>query len=448
VPFIPHTDSERAEMLRAVGAASLDDLFAPIPAELRLPGDLALPPALAEEELLRHGAELAAANCSAERTVLFVGAGAYDHVIPAAADELAGRPEFYTAYTPYQPEISQGGLQAIYEYQSMIASLAGLEVANASLYEGATALYEAALLAVRHTGRRRLLVDGAANPRYRQVLRSYARNLEVEIVESPHRAGASDLDALAAGVDGTAAAAVVQSPNFFGRVADAGALAERLHAAKALLVMVANPLALAVLRPPGEMGADLACGEAQPLGLALSGGGPYLGFIAARGELVRKLPGRLVGATADARGRRGFVLTLQAREQHIRREKATSNICSNQAHCALRAAIFLALLGREGLGEMAGQCLARAAYAKKVLGAVPGCTLPFEGPGFHEFVLRLPRPAEEVFARLLRRGIAAGLPLGRHWPELADCLLVCVTEKRTRAEIDRLAAELARALEG
>jgi glycine dehydrogenase subunit 1 len=329
----------------------------------------------------------------------------------------------------------------------MIASLAGLDVANASLYEGATALYEAALLAARHTGRKKVLVDGAANPRYRQVLRSYARNLDMELVESPPRAGASDLEALAAAVDGTAAAAVVQSPNFFGRVADATALAEKLHAAKALLIMVANPLALAALKPPGEMGADLACGEAQPLGLPLSGGGPYLGFIAARMELVRRLPGRLVGATVDAQNRRGFVLTLQAREQHIRREKATSNICSNQALCALRAAIFLSLLGPEGLREMAGGCLARTAYAKKVLSALPGCALPFEGPGFHEFVLRLPRPADAVFAKCLKRGVAAGLPLGRHWPELSDCLLVCVTEKRTRAEIDRLGAELARALE-
>jgi glycine dehydrogenase subunit 1 len=448
MPFIPHTDAERAEMLRAVGAAGPGELFAHIPEALRLKGPLDLPPALAEEELVRHGAELAARNVPPEAAVLFVGAGAYDHVIPAAVDELAHRPEFYTAYTPYQPEISQGGLQAIYEYQTMIASLAGLDVANASLYEGATALYEAVLLASHHTGRARVLVDGALNPRYGRALRSYAANLGIEVVAVPHRNGASDLEGLAARVEGTVAAAVVQSPNFFGRAADTAALAAKLHESKALLVVVANPLALAVLKPPGAMGADVACGEAQPFGLPLSAGGPYLGFIAARNELVRKLPGRLSGATVDAQGRRGFVLTLQAREQHIRREKANSNICSNQALCALRAAIFLSLLGRRGLREMAEQCLAKAAYAKAVLAAVPGCSLPFEGPGFHEFVLKLPRPAEEIFARLLKRRIAAGLPLGRHWPELADCLLVCVTEKRTRAEIDRLAAELRSALEG
>jgi len=321
-------------------------------------------------------------------------------------------------------------------------------VANASLYEGATAVYEAALLAVRHTGRKRLLLDGAMNPRWRMALTAYARNLGLEIIEIPHRAGASDLDGLAARADQSVAAAIVQSPNFFGRVADVSALAGRLHAVKSLLIVAANPLALAVMKPPGEMSADVACGEGQPLGQPLYGGGPYLGYIAARGELVRKLPGRLVGATVDGQGRRGFVLTLQAREQHIRREKANSNICSNQALCALRAAIFLSLLGPGGLREMAGQCLARAAYAKKVLGALPGCALPFEGPGFHEFVLRLPVPAEGVFAKVLRGGLAPGLPLGRHFPELADCLLVCVTEKRTRAEIDRLALELGRALAG
>ncbi len=447
MPFIPHTSDERAEMLRAVGASDLGQLFAHIPDELKLAGQLSLPPALSEEEVARHGAELAARNCDPERTLIFIGAGAYDHCIPAVVDELSRRPEFYTAYTPYQPEISQGGLQAIYEYQTMIASLCGLDVANASLYEGATALCESVLLAVRHTGRSRVLVDGAINPRYRLVLQSYATSLGIELIEVPHAAGASNLDGLAAGLDGTAGAVAVQSPNFFGRVADTTALAGRAHDSKALLIAVANPLALAVLKPPGELGADVACGEAQPFGLPLSGGGPYLGFIAARDQLVRKLPGRLAGATVDGEGRRGFVLTLQAREQHIRREKANSNICSNQALCALRAAIFLSLVGREGLREIAEQCLAKAAYAKQVLSSVPGCAVHLDGPGFHEFVLKVPQPAEDVFARLLNRGVAAGLPLGRHWPELADCLLVCVTEKRTRAQIDRLAAELARALE-
>jgi glycine dehydrogenase subunit 1 len=448
LPFIPHTEAERREMLASVGAGSLEELFAHIPADLKLGRDLDLPPALTEAELARQAAGLAAANCDPDATVLFVGAGAYDHLVPAAVAELAHRPEFYTAYTPYQPEVSQGLLQSIFEYQTMIASLCALEVANASLYEGATAVYEAALLAVRATRRERILVDGALNPRYRALLGAYASNVGMRLVEVPHASGASDLAGLAAGIDESTAAAVVASPNFFGRVADTSELAGRLHAAGALLVACTNPLALAVVKPPGEMGADVACGDAQPLGLDLGAGGPHLGFIAAAGKLARKLPGRLVGQTVDGRGRRGFVLTLQAREQHIRREKATSNICSNQALCALRAAVHLALLGRQGLREVALQCLAKARYAAERLGGLPGCSLPFAGPNFHEFVLRLPTGAEEVFAKLLKRGIAPGLPLGRHFPELADCLLVCVTERRTRGEIDRLAAELGRATGG
>jgi glycine dehydrogenase subunit 1 len=435
-------------MLAAAGAADLAGLFAHIPAELRLARDLVLPPALSEAELLEAAAAAAAANCDPGRTVLFVGAGAYDHLSPSAVAELAHRPEFYTAYTPYQPEASHGVLQSIFEYQTMIASLCGLGVANASLYEGGTAVYEAALVAARATRRTKFLVDGAMNPRYAKLLGAYAGNVGLEIATVPHANGASDLGALAARVDDSTAAAVVQSPNFFGRVADLSALAAALHGKKALLVVVTNPVALAVLKPPGEMGADLACGEAQSLGLALGAGGPYLGFLAATEALERRLPGRLVGQTVDGQGRRGFVLTLQAREQHIRREKATSNICSNQALCALQAAIHLALLGRAGLREVAEQCLARTAYAKAKLSALPGCSLPFDGPGFHEFVLKLPRPAEEVFARLLKRGIVPGLPLGRHFPELGDSLLVCVTERRSRGQIDRLTDGLGRALEG
>ncbi len=433
-------------MLRAVGAETPSDLFAHLPEELRLKSELRLPPALSEAELARRAAELAGTNCDPEKLTVFVGAGAYDHHCPAAVAELAHRPEFYTAYTPYQPEVSQGLLQSIFEYQTMIASLCALDVANASLYEGATAVYEAALLAVRATRRERVLVDGALNPRYRALLRAYASNLDLAVEEVPHSAGRSDLEGLAAKVDERTAAAVVASPNFFGRVCDTSELAAKLHAGKALLIVCTNPMALAVLRPPGEMGADVACGDAQPLGLALGGGGPHLGFIAATDKLARKLPGRLVGQTVDGRGRRGFVLTLQAREQHIRREKATSNICSNQALCALQAGIFLAAVGREGLRDFAAQCLAKTAYARGKLAALPGCSLPFDGPGFHEFVLRLPVGAEGVFKKLLRRGIAPGLPLGRFFPDLADCLLVCVTEKRTRGEIELLAAELGRAV--
>jgi len=435
-------------MLAVVGAASLDELFAHLPPEVRLDRELDLPPALAEAEVMRAAGELSARNCSPRETVLFVGGGAYDHLVPAAVAELVHRPEFYTAYTPYQPEVSQGLLQSIFEYQTMIASLCGLAVANASLYEGATAAYEAALLAVRSTRRSKILVDGALNPRYRKLLRAYASNVDVEILEVDHKGGASDLEGLAAMVDRTVAGALVQNPNFFGLVSDTTELAARLHENKALLIACANPVALGVLKPPGEMGADIACGEAQSLGLALNGGGPYLGFIAATEKLQRKLPGRLIGETRDSEGRRGFVLTLQAREQHIRREKATSNICSNQALCALQAGVHLALLGREGLKDVAMQCLAKATYAREKLAALPGCSLPFAGKSFHEFVLELPGSAEEVYAALLAGGIAPGLPLSRHFDGMDNRLLVCVTEKRTRGEIDRLVTGLGAALEG
>ncbi len=434
-------------MLAVVGAGSLDELFAHIPPELRLNRKLDLPTALTEAEVVRVAGGLLAGNCDPRKTVLFVGGGAYDHLTPAAVAELVGRPEFYTAYTPYQPEVSQGLLQSIFEYQTMIASLCGLAVANASLYEGATAAYESALLAVRATRRSRILVDGALNPRYRKLLAAYASNMDMEVVEVAHKSGASDLEALAAQVDKTVAAALVQSPNFFGLVSDTTELAAKLHDDKALLIACTNPVALGVLKPPGEMGADIACGEAQSLGLALNGGGPYLGFIAATEKLQRKLPGRLIGETSDGEGRRGFVLTLQAREQHIRREKATSNICSNQALCALQAGVHLALLGREGLKEVAMQCLAKTAYAREKLAALPGCSLPLAGNTFHEFVLELPRKAEEVYSALLARGIAPGLPLSRHFDDMDTRLLVCVTEKRTREEIDRLVAELGVVLE-
>jgi glycine cleavage system P protein (glycine dehydrogenase) subunit 1 len=448
LPFIPHTDNQRREMLAVVGARSLDELFAHIPDDLRLKRELDLPPALSEAELERHAAALSAKNSDPASTLCFIGAGAYDHLTPAAVAPLVGRPEFYTAYTPYQPEVSQGILQSIFEYQTMIARLCGLDVANASLYEGATATYEAALLAVRATRRTRIVVDGALNPRYLALLRAYASNMDMQIEEVAPLKGASDLEGLAARADKTLAGVIVQNPNFFGLISDTSSLASKLHESRSLLISVGNPVAMALLKPPGQQGADIVCGEAQCLGLPLNGGGPYLGFIAATTKLARKLPGRLVGQTTDGQGRRGYVLTLQAREQHIRREKATSNICSNQALCALQAAIHVALLGNQGLKEVAGQCLAKTAYAREKLSALPGCNLPFEGPCFHEFVLELPGNAEEVYSALLQKGIAAGLPLSRHFPEMTKHLLVCVTEKRTRAEIDLLVSSLAAELEG
>jgi len=449
VPFLPHTEADRRSMLEVTGTDSIGDLFAHVPAEVRLARALELPPALGEAALARHLDGLAAGNARGAAVVPFVGAGAYDHYVPPVVAELAGRAEFYTAYTPYQPEASQGLLQAIYEYQTMIASLAGLDAANASLYDGATALAESAMLCVRHTRRTRVIADAGLHPVWREVLATYATAAGIEIATVPHAAGAPDVEALAAAIDDATACVVTALPNFFGAVADLEALAGAAHAKRALLAVAANPLALALVRPPGAMGADVAFGEGQPLGLPLAYGGPYLGFLAVRSSLVRRLPGRLAGATVDADGRRAFVLTLQAREQHIRREKATSNICSNQALCALAAGVYLSLAGPEGLREVASHALAKTEYAKRRL-AEAGLALRFPDLAtFNEFAVELGRDAEEIFARVLKKdGIAPGLPLGRFFPELETALLVAVTEKRTREEIDRLAAALARECRG
>lgn len=430
-------------LLDALGMARLDDLFADIPAALQTES-FDLPPAASELELARHMAALAEANAGAP--VNFCGGGVYDHFIPAAVDALAGRAEFYTAYTPYQPEVSQGTLQAIYEYQTAIVRLTGLEAANASLYDGGTALFEAVMMAFRATRRRRALIDAGVNPLYRALLRTYAASLDIELVDVPLRDGRADRDAFRARLTPETGAVVLQNPNFFGCLDDLSDLVEAAHAQGALGILSVYPLALGLLRTPGSMGADIATGEGQSLGLPLSFGGPYLGFMAARKGLVHKMPGRLVGATRDAAGRRGFVLTLQAREQHIRREKATSNICTAEALCALRAVIYLSLLGKAGLVEAAEQCAALAAYGWRALTAVPGVAPAFRAPFFNEFAITLPVSAETVAGRLLDRGIAAGIPLGRFEPGLDRVLLVAFTERRTREEIDALAGALAAAL--
>lgn len=428
-------------MLSALGLTKPEDLFRDIPAGVRLSRPLRLAPGLTEMEVLGHLQGLAGANDGARHTC-FLGGGAYDHYVPAAVPSLASRGEFATSYTPYQPEVSQGTLQAIYEFQSMVCALYGLDVANASVYDGATALGEAALLAARATGRRRLLVSRAMHPAHRQVLATYANGSGLLVDEIPVAGGHTDLLALKERLGADVAAVLLQEPNYFGLlepVEGAGALA---HEAGALYVVSADPLSLGLLNPPGSYGADVAVGEGQPLGVGLHFGGPYVGLLAVREALMRQVPGRIVGATVDDRGRRGFVLTLQAREQHIRRERATSNICTNQALVALRTTIYLSLLGREGLRQVATLCLEKAAYAARRLAAVPGYSLAFEGPFFREFVLRCPRPAEEVAAALAEEGFLVGPGLGRHHPELSDCLLVAVTEQRSRQEIDRLAAWL------
>jgi len=376
----------------------------------------------------------------------FCGGGFYDHFIPAAVDALASRGEFYTAYTPYQPECSQGTLQAIYEYQTAMVRLTGLDAANASLYDGGTALFEGMMLALRQTGRAAVLVDEGVNPIYRTMLRSYTRNLSIAYREVPLADGLADRAAFRGLLNDRVAAVVAQTPNFFGCLDDLSDLAELAHAAGALLVTSTYPVSLGICKTPGEMGADVATGEGQGLGLPLSFGGPYLGFMAVRKALVRKMPGRIVGAARDAQGRRGYVLTLQAREQHIRREKATSNICTNEALCALRAIIFLSLLGRDGFVELAEKCAATAAYAHRRLREIPGVRLRYAQPFFNEFALELPCDASDVVSRLVDRGLAAGFPVSRYYQGMERVLLLAFTEKRTVEEMDILAARLAAAV--
>jgi glycine dehydrogenase subunit 1 len=441
--YVQNTAAQQAAMLAAIGVPDIDALFDDIPSPLRC-GPLGLPPARSEHEVHEEMRRLARRN--AGDLVCFLGGGFYDHAIPAAAEALAARGEFNTAYTPYQPEASQGTLQAIFEYQSAICRLTRMEVANASLYDGGTAMVEAALMALRITGRRRLLLDGGVNPLYRRMLTCHLAGQAIAIDEMPPDRGRTDRPRLLAAIGPDTAAVILQNPSFLGTADDFSDIAAAAHAAGSLAIVSVYPLSLGLLKPPGEMGADIVTGEGQSLGLPLSCGGPFLGLMATRHAHVRRMPGRLAGMTADRRGRRGFVLTLQAREQHIRREKATSNICSNQALCALRALIYLALLGKDGIAGVARLCARKAEYARQRLGAVPGVSLRHDVPFFNEFTLQLPADAAVVVARLLEHGFAAGFPLGRCYPGMDDCLLVAVTEKRTREEIDRFAGLLARVL--
>ena len=440
MPFISNTDADRREMLKTIGVESVDDLFADIPEPLRCDG-LDLPAGLTEQEVRYKLAELADQNRTG--LVSFLGGGLYDHFIPAALESLVYRSEFYTAYTPYQPEMSQGTLQAVYEYQTAIARLTGMEAANASLYDGGTAIYEAILMAMRITKREKVLIDDSVNPIYRKMVRSYTRNLGIELIELPSLEGLPDRKAIAEHLDEKTAAVIVQTPNVFGCIDDVTDIAAMAHEHKALLVASTYPIALGLLKPPGQMDADIVVGEGQSLGMPVSFGGPYLGFMATRKKYMRKMPGRIAGQTVDADGNRGFVLTLQAREQHIRREKATSNICTNEGLCALTALAYMCLLGKQGLRELAEVCAEKASYAQQRLLDIPGVSLLMpKRYYFNEFVIKLPTTADRVIRELMNRNIAAGFPLGRYWPEMNNCLLVAVTEKRTKADIDYLAHAL------
>ncbi|MGE5577949.1 MAG: aminomethyl-transferring glycine dehydrogenase subunit GcvPA [Syntrophothermus sp.] len=436
--YIPNTEKDRAEMLKEIGAKDVADLFVDIPEAVRFKGDLKIPGAMSELELAGHMGDLAAKNATTDRYSSFLGAGAYDHFIPAVVGHVLSRSEFYTAYTPYQAEISQGTLQAIYEYQSLICELTGMDVANASMYDGATALAEAALMSVNATGRKEIVVSQAVHPEYREVLKTYVSNLGLTVREVPYKEGVTDLDVLKKTVSGDTACVIIQNPNFFGAVEDGGALGEIAKAVKANYVVCANPISLGLLVPPGEYGADIVVGEGQALGNPISFGGPFLGFLACRETLVRRMPGRIVGATVDRDGLRGFVLTLQTREQHIRREKATSNICSNEALNALAATVYLSMLGKAGIRKVAELNLQKAHYAQKQITALPGFSPGFKAPFFNEFVVETEVDPEELNKRLLDYQIIGGLPLGRFYSERKKSLLFCVTEVRSRQEIDHL----------
>jgi len=441
------TPADREEMLAAIGAESIDDLFAQVPEELRLDRPLALPEGMSEAEVYERLAALAARNADAEEQVCFLGAGMYDHYVPAIVDAIVQRSEFLTPYTPYQPEISQGGLQAMFEFQTAISELTALPVSTAGLYEGPSSVASAGYLAIGATkGRRRFVVSRGVHPHSRETLATYSAGFGAEIEEVGLEDGLTDAAALAEAVDEETAAVFLQSPNFLGAIEEVEALGAAAREHGALLVVAVDPMTLGVLKPPGEQGADIALGEGQPLGNRLDFGGPSFGFFCASEALIRRMPGRIAGETDDVDGRRGFVLALQTREQHIRREKATHNICTAQALNALAATIHLAWLGRQGYRELGELLLRRTAYARRRLTAVEGVEPLHEAPVAREFALRLDAPVDAVLERCAGRGIAAGYPLGREYPEYEDGLLVAITERRTREQIDALAEALGAAI--
>ena len=445
--YVLNTPADRQAMLQAVGAAAPEELFQSIPEHLRLRRLLEVPAALTEMELEQHLTALAARNAGADRAVCFLGGGSYDHFIPAVVDAVAGRGEYYTAYTPYQAEASQGSLQAFFEYQTLICQLTGLDVANASLYEGGSAVAESVLMALSiNPERANVLVAETLHPEYRQALATYTANLPVHIRTLPAPAGYLDPDDLHKAVDDQTLCVIVQHPNFFGHLEEVDAIGRLCQERGALFVASFDPISVGLLKRPGQYGADIAVAEGQCLGNPMVYGGPYLGIMACRERFVRKIPGRLVGQTLDRNGKRCWVLTLQTREQHIRREKATSNICTNQGLFALRAAVYLAALGPQGLRETAGLCLQKAHYLANRLAEIPGVGLKFKRPFFKEFTVRVPGPDAGLLSRLLKAGYHAGLPLGRWYPAMADCMSIAVTEKRTRAEIDGLVAALQEAV--
>ncbi|MDQ7797833.1 MAG: aminomethyl-transferring glycine dehydrogenase subunit GcvPA [Candidatus Edwardsbacteria bacterium] len=438
MPYIANTPENIQDMLARIGVKDFNELIADIPRDILLKSKLDLPAPLSEMEAVREITGISKINRPAGEMISFLGGGAYDHYIPAAVDHILSRPEFYTAYTPYQAEVSQGTLQVIWEFQSLIAALTGMDVANASMYDGATALTEAGLMACSHTKRKKLIISSTVHPDYREVLKTYCRGLNIEIAEIPWKDGVTSLEELERTIDDKTAAVLIQHPNFLGALEPVEEISDIAHKKGALLVVSADPISLGILKAPGSYGADIVTGEGQPLGIPMGLGGPYLGLLAAKNSLLRLMPGRIVGLTNDSQGREGLVLTMQAREQHIRREKASSNICSNQALCALAATVYLSLMGRDGIKQAAELCLQKSHYLAEQLGPA------FKAPFFKEFVYKTNRPAPQVLAELRQKGILAGLDLGRFFKQLEGHLLISVTEKRTKDELDLLIRELSK----
>ncbi|MFB3160514.1 aminomethyl-transferring glycine dehydrogenase subunit GcvPA [Neobacillus sp. 179-J 1A1 HS] len=439
--YLPMTEADKKAMLETIGVNSVDELFSDIPEKVRFKGEYNIKAAKSETSLMKELFQMASRNADLKTNVSFLGAGVYDHYMPVIVDHVISRSEFYTAYTPYQPEISQGELQAIFEFQTMICELTGMDVANSSMYDGGTALAEAAMLSAGHTKRKKILVSSSVHPESKEVLKTYAKGQYIEVIEVPVNNGITDIEALKGLANEEIAAVIVQYPNFFGRIEPLKELEEIVHANKSLFVVSSNPLSLGVLTPPGKFGADIVIGDAQPFGIPTAFGGPHCGYFAVTTKLMRKVPGRLVGQTTDDQGRRGFVLTLQAREQHIRRDKATSNICSNQALNALAASVAMTALGKKGVREMAAANLQKAHYARTAFKEA-GFDIVYDGHSFNEFVVKLNKPVKEINQGLLQKGIIGGYDLGRDYPELANHMLVAVTEQRSKEEIDTLVKEV------
>src|SRR6266571_2596198 len=443
--YVPNTPEDQQAMLTRLGLSTLEDLLAPVPENVRLRRPLELPPALSEPDLKRLLNGMAAKNQNLDNWISFLGAGNYDHAIPSVVPHLQKRSEFVTSYTPYQPEVSQGMLQAIYEFQTMICQVTGLDIANASLYDGSTAVVEAVFMAIGPGGRGEVVVSEGVDPQYRRVLRTYAHARGFSVKEVPTRNGVTSVEDLDAAMSPTTAAVVVQQPNFFGCIEDMTAIEPVAHRGKSIFITnITEPASLGILAPPADYGADIAVGEAMNLGNAISYGGPACGFIAARSKFMRLMPGRLVGQTVEEGGKKqtGYVLTLQTREQHIRRERATSNICTNQSLLAVGVSIYLAALGKQGFRELAELCLQKAHYAFRQITAIPGYAAAFSSPFFEEFAIRLPVSAQKLERHLEQSGIIGGYPLGKNYAGMEDCMLFCVTETRTKADIDLLVSAL------